>query len=539
MKTSRQLAVGSGQKLKRKHASLLPTANCQLPTACRLLIFGGKGGVGKTTAAAATALHLLDLAKADEQILLFSTDPAHSLSDSLEKKIGDRLIEVAHEGGARLSAFEMDAGAAFEKFKTEHHATLAEIADRGTILDESDINELLNLSLPGMDEVMALFELSELDRAGRYAHIVIDTAPSGHTSRLLQLPELFSRMVAALDRMEEKHRYIVARFARGGRTREDEVDLFLRDLSERINRVREMLYDKERTSFTLVTIPEAMSVLETKRYFALLRRENIPITDLIINRVEEEHDDCPYCRARVRSQKASLRQISKSFGALRLHQVPLQPTEVHGPEALRRFAKIIWEEGNDSGQWAVGSGQKKRESRRASLLPTANCQLPTACRLLIFGGKGGVGKTTAAASAALALAERDREARILLFSTDPAHSLSDSFDEPIGPLKRGVAGLKNLDAIEIDPRARFEELKRRYRDWTDELFASLGGGSRWEIQFDREALRELIELTPPGIDEIAALSAISDLVDESRYTMIVLDTAPTGHLLRFLELPGV
>jgi arsenite-transporting ATPase len=93
--------------------------------------------------------------------------------------------------------------------------------------------------------------------------------------------------------------------------------------------------------------------------------------------------------------------------------------------------------------------------------------------------------------------------------------------------------------MEINPAARFEELKARYRAWTDELFASLTGSSRWEIQFDREAMRELVALAPPGIDEIAALSAISGLLDESGYTTIVLDTAPTGHLVRFLELPDV
>jgi arsenite-transporting ATPase len=128
---------------------------------------------------------------------------------------------------------------------------------------------------------------------------------------------------------------------------------------------------------------------------------------------------------------------------------------------------------------------------------------------------------------------------VLLFSTDPAHSLSDSFDEHVGELRRGVAGAKNLDAKEIDPAARFEQLKERYRKWTDELFEQLTGGSRWEVQFDREAMRELVSLAPPGIDEIAALSAVSDLLDEGAYTTIVLDTAPTGHLLRFLELPDI
>ena len=93
--------------------------------------------------------------------------------------------------------------------------------------------------------------------------------------------------------------------------------------------------------------------------------------------------------------------------------------------------------------------------------------------------------------------------------------------------------------MEIDPGKWFEELKQRYRSWTDELFDSLSGGSRMEIKFDREAMRELVELTPPGIDEIAALGTISDLLDEERYHTIVLDTAPTGHLIRFLELPQV
>ena len=158
---------------------------------------------------------------------------------------------------------------------------------------------------------------------------------------------------------------------------------------------------------------------------------------------------------------------------------------------------------------------------------------------MIFGGKGGVGKTTAAAAYALAAAKAEPKRKLLIFSTDPAHSLSDSFAEQIGELKKGVAGHKNLDAMEIDPGKWFEELKQRYRSWTDDLFASISGRSGMEIQFDREAMRELVELTPPGIDEIAALGTISELLDENRYDSIILDTAPTGHLIRFLELPEV
>jgi arsenite-transporting ATPase len=307
----------------------------------RYLFFGGKGGVGKTTAASATALYLLDKLKSSESILLFSTDPAHSLSDSLDLKIGNRLVEVKQVRGARLFAYEMDASLALERFRAEHGKVLAEIAERGTLLDEDDINELLNLSLPGLDEVMSLFELSELDRDGQYAHIVVDTAPSGHTTRLLRLPEVFDRMVKALDLMGDKHRYIMAHFARR-KPLADEVDIFLRDLSHRIESVRNVLHDEEQTSFTLVTIPEAMSVRETERYLGVLREEHVPVRDLIVNRVEQEHDDCEYCRARVRSQRPWLKQIKSSFRELQHHQVPLLANEVRGVDDLKKIGRLIW-----------------------------------------------------------------------------------------------------------------------------------------------------------------------------------------------------
>jgi len=506
----------------------------------RYIFFGGKGGVGKTTAAAATALALLDAAGAGERVLLFSTDPAHSLSDSLGAEVGDAATEVARRGAGddapRLFAREMDAAAALDAFKAKHRAVLAEIADRGTILDESDINDLLDLSLPGMDEVMALFELSEVERAGDFARVVVDTAPSGHTTRMLRLPEVFARWVGALDVMSEKHRYMVAHFARRGRVREDEVDLFLRDLTSRVEAVRATLFDPARASFILVTMPEAMAFEESARYFKALVAEGAPVTDLVVNRVEREHKACPFCRARAGMQSRWLDALGRGFGPLRQRRVPLFPAEVRGASALREFARALWQPGRK----AEGGGRKDESRAVKNLSPTPPSAFPLEPRrLVIFGGKGGVGKTTAAASYALAVAQQDESARVLVFSTDPAHSLSDSFDEKVGELKRGVAGAPNLDAMEIDPAARFEELKERYRRWTDELFESLTGGSRWEVQFDREAMRELVALAPPGIDEIAALSTVSDLLDAGTYTTIVLDTAPTGHLLRFLELPEV
>ena len=308
----------------------------------RYLFFGGKGGVGKTTAASATALFLLHNSKRNDSILLFSTDPAHSLSDSLDLKVGNRLVEVKQlRGRGKLFAYEMDASLALERFRAAHGEVLAEIAERGTLLDEEDIKQLLNLSLPGLDEVMSLFELSEVDRAGKYTHIVVDTAPSGHTSRLLRLPEVFERIVRTLDLMGEKHRYMIEHFARR-RAPLDKVELFLRDLNERIASVRKLLYDADQTSFSLVTIPESMSVRETERYLELLKEQGVPVRDLIVNRVEQEHDDCEYCHARVMGQKKWLKEISRAFRGLEFHYIPLQAQEVRGFEALNKVGKVLW-----------------------------------------------------------------------------------------------------------------------------------------------------------------------------------------------------
>jgi arsenite-transporting ATPase len=429
----------------------------------------------------------------------------------------------------------MDASVALERFRTKHSAILAEIAERGTLLDEADINELLQLSLPGLDEVMALFELSELDRAGTYTRIIVDTAPSGHTSRLLRLPEVFKRMVTALDRMGDKHRYIVAHFARRGAV-VDRVDLFLRDLNERIGRVRTLLFDNSQTSFVLVAIPEAMSVRETERYRALLRHQGVPVRDLIVNRVEERHSDCEYCKARLASQQPWLEEMSHIFRDLQFHRVPLLSREVRGLQSLQLVGKVIWkgERAREIGK----SGSKKPPKTKPAAKVASDFPLYSR-RIFIFGGKGGVGKTTAAAAFALVQARSDRQRKFLIFSTDPAHSLSDSFGMKVGEKRSDVAGNTNLDAMEIDPGKWFEDLKQRYRSWTDQLFASIAGSSRLEIKFDREAMRELVELTPPGIDEIAALGVISELLDNGKYDIIILDTAPTGHLVRFLELPEV
>jgi len=166
------------------------------------------------------------------------------------------------------------------------------------------------------------------------------------------------------------------------------------------------------------------------------------------------------------------------------------------------------------------------------------------CSSDLFGGKGGVGKTTCAAAAALALAARSPSRSVLLLSTDPAHSLADVLGQPIGDdpvtLRRGPP---NLKVRELDSARQFEMMRDRYASSIDALFDGLTSGqsSRLHIDasHDRAVLQSLIDLAPPGIDELAAVIEVVDAADSSGRRLIVMDTAPTGHALRLLEMPAL
>jgi arsenite-transporting ATPase len=158
---------------------------------------------------------------------------------------------------------------------------------------------------------------------------------------------------------------------------------------------------------------------------------------------------------------------------------------------------------------------------------------PSELRLLLFGGKGGVGKTTCAAAAAVALAAGDRKRRVLALSTDPAHSLGDALAMHVGDHERALGA--NLHARELDAERALAETRAQYRDAVDDLFDRLRGGSRFDASYDREIARQLIELSPPGIDELFALAGVTDALE--RHDLVVVDTAPTGHTLRLLALP--
>jgi arsenite-transporting ATPase len=162
---------------------------------------------------------------------------------------------------------------------------------------------------------------------------------------------------------------------------------------------------------------------------------------------------------------------------------------------------------------------------------------PSAVSLLLFAGKGGVGKTTLASATALRLAQEYPGKQVLLFSTDPAHSLSDCLDLPIGPRETPVA--PGLTALEIDAEAEFSKLRALYAADVAALFSSLTGGASLDLAFDHEVIESVLDLSPPGLDEVMALTRAMELLESGKYDILVLDAPPTGHLVRLLELPDL
>jgi arsenite/tail-anchored protein-transporting ATPase len=490
-------------------------------TSCgaQLLFFGGKGGVGKTTCATATALHLAQAAP-DIPFLLVSTDPAHSLADSL----------ASAAAPPNLTVLELDPQQALADFKAEHGWKLEEIARHGTFLDDDDIRKFLDLSLPGLDELMAFLEITRKveEEAGRY--IVVDTAPAGHTLRLLAIPALIRKWLGALDVLLAKHRYMKRLFS--GVYRRDEVDRFLESMTASIDHMNKLLSDPDRCRFVPVMLAEALSVSETVAMVRELEGLKVPVADIVVNKLYPSNP-CPVCTGGRRRQMRELEKLQAQglLSGYTFWGMPLHPREVRGEESLGTF----WEHLTAlTGANTVPPCLPAPASQPVGV----NDQAPwPVASLLIFAGKGGVGKTTLACATALRLASGPQERNILLVSTDPAHSLANCLAVSIGPnLTRLTSG---LTAFEADAQAEFQALKTEYAEEVEQFLGAMMNRDRIDLVFDRQVIERLLDLSPPGLDEVMALTRVMELIAEERFELLILDSAPTGHLLRLLEMPEV
>lgn len=483
----------------------------------QLLIFGGKGGVGKTTCATAAALALAQRSP-QSSFLLVSTDPAHSLADSLADLLPPDNLKV----------LELDAREYLATFKKTHHDKLREIASRGTFLDDDEINRFLDLSLPGLDELMAFLEISARVEKRSSDCIIVDTAPSGHTLRLLAMPEFLRQWLDMLETLLAKHRYMKWAFTRSHYG--DELDDFLEEMSASVKRMEELLRDSARCRFVPVMLAEAMSIRETASIVKEVDRLKLPMNDIVINRLYPDNP-CAVCRDERLRQIRELRNLfsQTQLSRFALWAVPLYAEEVRGRKALESF----WDGVGQITQ--APPAEREPPAVQALRVEAAVQSPPPEATLLIFAGKGGVGKTSLACATALELARNTSGENVLLFSTGPAHSLSACLEVEIGSRPRVV--VSGLTAMEIDSQAEFEALKKQYAGDIEKFLESVS--SKFDLTFDREVLERILDLSPPGLDEVMGLTRVMALLASGRYDVLVLDSAATGHLIRLLELPEI
>ena len=307
-----------------------------------ITFFGGKGGVGKTTLAAAFALHA---AEAGTRTLLVSTDPAHSTGDILGVALGGEISEVL----PGLHALEIDPEAEADRYIADVKGRVRQVASP-RILEEVEREIDLARTSPGAEEAALLDRFADLMRlAGEaYDRVVFDTAPTGHTVRLLSLPELMGRWIDGLVSRRRKVRSLgrmwrnVAGAAAGEAGREDDPVLAsLEERQERFRTAREIVTDPKRTAFVFVVTPERLPILETRKAAAALERSKIPVSAVIVNRVLPEDAEGAFLARRREREARYLEEIDRELGAYPRVRVPLFDTDVQGMEGLRRVIAAL------------------------------------------------------------------------------------------------------------------------------------------------------------------------------------------------------
>lgn len=455
------------------------------------LFFTGKGGVGKTSLACASAVALCDSGK---RVLLVSTDPASNVGQVFDTRIGNKITAIAAVSG--LSALEIDPQAAAQAYRERIVGPVRGKLPESVVRSiEEQLSGACTTEIAAFDEFTAL--LTDKALLAEYDHIVFDTAPTGHTIRLLQLPGAWSEFLeqgkgdasclgplAGLEKQRSQYAEAVA-----------------------------ALSDAEKTRLILVARAQASTLREVARTHDELATICLANQQLVINGIfpESELADDPLATALWQREQLAMAQMPALLASLPQDRVPLLATNLVGVDSLRQLLGAAPVNGNLEVERPAAESQDQQHPGLTQLVDELASD---GHGLIMLMGKGGVGKTTLAAAVAVELASRGLP--VHLTTSDPAAHLGET-----------LAGtLPNLAVSRIDPHAETE----RYRA---QVLATKGAS----LDAQGRALLEE-DLRSPCTEEIAVFQAFSRIIREAGKRFVVMDTAPTGHTLLLLDATG-
>lgn len=445
----------------------------------KYLFFTGKGGVGKTSTACAVAVNLADDGK---KIMLVSTDPASNLQDVFGTELNNKGVQIKDVPNLVVANFEPEVAAA------EYRESVIS-PYRGKLPQAVIDNMEEQLSGSCTVEIAAFNEFSSMitdEKASKeFDYIIFDTAPTGHTLRMLQLPSAWNNFIN-----ESTHGASCLGQLSG-----------LEDKKEIYKNSVETLADKNKTTLVLVSRPENTPLKEAERASHELQEIGVNNQVLIVNGVLQNHDDYLSTAIYEKQQKA-LKDMPAKLKNIETFQIPLRPYNITGLENVRSLLK--------EDHIKVSSDTLNMTS--IPKLKNVIEDLYNNNKKVIFTmGKGGVGKTTIAATIALGLSKKGK--KVHLTTTDPAGHLKFVLDESYG------ISLSNIDEK--------EELKKYQEEVLSKVRES--NASEEDIAYIEEDLRS------PCTQEIAVFRAFAEIVNKSENEVVVIDTAPTGHTLLLLE----
>lgn len=471
----------------------------------QFIFFSGKGGVGKTSMA---CTHAVRYADEGQRTLIVTTDPASNLADVFEQTIGHQVTPI--EGVSNLWAMEIDPDIATQEYIDRALSPLraAFPAQMVQVMEEQ-------MSGPCTAEVAAFDRFTDFivqdKTASEFDIIIFDTAPTGHTIRLLELPAEWSQSIDAAS-------------AGGGQTCIGPAAA-IQDAKHKYESALVALRNETLSTFIFVLHPEAIAIRETKRAIGELGKLGIHTHRLIVNGLIPASEKInPLFAARSEMQARYLKQIQAEL-PYPTQRMPLLSSEIQGAARLRQVGKIFFD-----GEQAPAESESGRGKTVSAVVTSAIDEIRARIepnghrRTLFFAGKGGVGKTVASCLTAVWLAQQGY--KTLLLTTDPAAHLGDVLGQPVGDIPAPITGLQSLWAVKIDPKAAAETYKARILN-----DARQRGRPESAIKVMEE------ELDSPCTEEMAAFDQFIDYASQSDWEAVVFDTAPTGHTMRLLELP--